>query len=80
MGSQPAPIGTPPLLVFRIRNQLDSSISTGVPIRCRNTPGQLRDLASPQASLRGKQDDHPVTEGMPGAGSKNQEVVDVAKG
>jgi len=37
MGSQPAPIGTPPLLVFRIRNQLDSSISTGFPIRCRTT-------------------------------------------
>jgi hypothetical protein len=29
VGSQPASIGAPPLLVFRIRNQLDSSIATG---------------------------------------------------
>ena len=36
MGSQPAPIVTPTLLVFRIRNQRDRSISTGFPIRRRN--------------------------------------------
>jgi hypothetical protein len=53
MGSQPAPIGTPPLLVFRIRNQLDSSISNRVPIRCRNTAREpeLREVDVAQARV-----------------------------
>jgi len=33
-----------------------------------------------EASLGGEQDDHSITERVPGAGSKNQEVVDVANG
>ena len=37
MGSQSAPIGTPPFLLFRDENQRDSSIPTGVPVRRRNT-------------------------------------------
>jgi hypothetical protein len=45
-----------------------------------HVPGQLGDLTGTEASLGGQQDDHTVTEGMPGATGKNQEVVDVAKG
>ena len=44
-----------------------------------HVPGQVGDLNGPQASLGGQQDDHTVTEGMPGAAGKNKEVVDVAK-
>src|ERR1022692_3877673 len=44
-----------------------------------HVPGQLGDLTGPQASLGGEQDDHTVTEGMPGAGGKNQEVFHVVK-
>jgi len=33
-----------------------------------------------EASLGGEQDDHSIAEMVPGAGSKNQEVVDVANG
>ena len=44
-----------------------------------HVPGQVGDLTGPQASLGGQQDDHTVTEGMPGAAGKNKEVVDVAK-
>ena len=45
-----------------------------------HVPGQVGDLTGPQASLGGQQDDHTVTERMPGAAGKNQEVVDVANG
>ena len=45
-----------------------------------HVPGQFGNLTGPQASLGGKQDDHAIAEGMPGAGNKNQEVIDVAKG
>ena len=45
-----------------------------------HVPGQLGDLTGPQASLGGKQHDHSVTERVPGAAGKNQEVVDVANG
>ena len=52
VGSQSAPIGTLPLLVFRDENQRDSSTPTGVPVRRRNTcrprvivdPGMRRSL------------------------------------
>ena len=44
-----------------------------------HVPGQFGDLTGPQASLGGQQDDHTIAEAMPGAGSKNKEVVDVVK-
>ena len=41
---------------------------------------QVRDdLTGTQASLGGKQDDYAIADAMPGAGSKNKEVVDVVK-
>ena len=43
-----------------------------------HVPGQVGDLTGPQASLGGQQDDHTVTERVPGAARENQEVVDVA--
>jgi hypothetical protein len=43
-------------------------------------PGQLGNLTGTQARLGGKKDNHTVTEGIPSAGSKNQEVVDVVQG
>ena len=45
-----------------------------------HVPRQVGDLTGPQASLGGKQNDHTVAKGMPGAGSKNQEVVDITSG
>ena len=45
-----------------------------------HVPGQVGDLTGPQASLGGQQHDHAVTEGVPGAAGKNQEVVDVTTG
>jgi hypothetical protein len=41
--------------------------------------GRVGDLTGAQASLGGQQDDNSITNGMPGAAGKNQEVVDVAK-
>src|SRR5580704_3372715 len=45
-----------------------------------HVPGQLGNLTGSQASLGGKQHDYTVTVRAPGAGSKNQEVVEVANG
>ena len=45
-----------------------------------HVPGQVGDLTGPQASLGGQQHDHAVTEVVPGATGKDEEVVDVTDG
>ena len=45
-----------------------------------HVPGQVGDLTGPEARLGGKQHDDTVTERVPGAAGKNQEVVDVTNG
>ena len=46
----------------------------------RHVPGQVRNLARPQAGLGRQQHDHAIAQRVAGAAGKDQQIVEIGRG